>query len=125
MNCVGIRGLEAFETDSEIPLRYGVDQCVGDTLCIGGTMYGSKSHCPDAGVLPGYPGSESAGGNHAELQEQWLSQYGEARGKLPYKSEKVKTEKSNVRILTAIVKKPGQPHHMGKLNGAAAPVCDS
>lgn len=25
-------GLEAFQTDIDIPLKYGVDQCVGDTL---------------------------------------------------------------------------------------------
>ncbi len=34
--------LEAFATDVEIPLKYGVDQCVGDTLCIGGIMYGQR-----------------------------------------------------------------------------------
>ena len=33
---------EAFETDVDIPLKYGVDQCVGDTLCIGGIMYGQR-----------------------------------------------------------------------------------
>ena len=38
INCVRIGGLEAFETDVEIPLKYGVDQCVGDTLCTGGIM---------------------------------------------------------------------------------------
>lgn len=42
INCVRIGGLEAFEKDIEIPLRYGVDQCVGDTLCIGGIMYGQR-----------------------------------------------------------------------------------
>ncbi|MBV9281640.1 MAG: alpha-galactosidase, partial [Chloroflexi bacterium] len=36
-------GLEAFRTDIEIPLRYGVDQCVGDTLCAGGLMYAQRS----------------------------------------------------------------------------------
>lgn len=35
-------GLEAFKLDIEIPLRYGVDQCVGDTLCVGGIMYGQR-----------------------------------------------------------------------------------
>ncbi len=40
--CVRIGGLEAFTQDIEIPLRYGVDQCVGDTLCIGGIMYGQR-----------------------------------------------------------------------------------
>lgn len=42
VNCVRIGGLEAFETDISIPLRYGVDQCVGDTLCVGGIMYGQR-----------------------------------------------------------------------------------
>ncbi len=35
-------GLEAFKLDIEIPLRYGVDQCVGDTLCAGGILYGQR-----------------------------------------------------------------------------------
>ncbi len=39
---VRIGMLEAFTTDVEIPLKYGVDQCVGDTLCIGGIMYGQR-----------------------------------------------------------------------------------
>jgi len=34
--------LDAFELDVEIPLKYGVDQCVGDTLCPGGIMYGQR-----------------------------------------------------------------------------------
>ena len=42
VNCVRIGGLEGFETDVEIPLKYGVDQCVGDTLCTGGIMYGQR-----------------------------------------------------------------------------------
>ncbi len=42
VNCVRIGGLEAFETDIDIPLKYGVDQCVGDTLCTGGIMYGQR-----------------------------------------------------------------------------------
>ncbi|MFC0331415.1 alpha-glucosidase/alpha-galactosidase [Paenibacillus sepulcri] len=39
---VRIGGLEAFQHDVDIPLRYGVDQCVGDTLCAGGIMYGQR-----------------------------------------------------------------------------------
>lgn len=35
-------GLEAFQTDIDIPLLYGVDQCVGDTLCAGGLMYAQR-----------------------------------------------------------------------------------
>jgi len=41
-NLARVGGLEAFATDVEIPLRYGVDQCVGDTLCAGGIMYGQR-----------------------------------------------------------------------------------
>ncbi len=43
ISCVRIGGLEAFETDIEIPLKYGVDQCVGDTLCVGGILYGQRN----------------------------------------------------------------------------------
>lgn len=39
---IRVGGLEAFATDVEIPLKYGVDQCVGDTLCAGGIMYGQR-----------------------------------------------------------------------------------
>jgi alpha-galactosidase len=35
-------GLEAFATDVDIPLKYGVDQCVGDTICAGGIMYAQR-----------------------------------------------------------------------------------
>jgi alpha-galactosidase len=43
MNCARVGGLEAFRSDIEIPLKYGVDQCVGDTICAGGIMYGQRS----------------------------------------------------------------------------------
>ncbi len=36
-------GLEAFKLDIDIPLKYGVDQCVGDTLSAGGIMYGQRT----------------------------------------------------------------------------------
>lgn len=39
---VRIGGLEAFGLDIDIPLKYGIDQCVGDTLCAGGIMYGQR-----------------------------------------------------------------------------------
>ena len=42
INCVRVGMLEAFEKDIQIPLKYGVDQCVGDTLCPGGIMYGQR-----------------------------------------------------------------------------------
>ncbi len=43
INCSRIGGLEAFQFDIDIPLKYGVDQCVGDTLCAGGIMYGQRN----------------------------------------------------------------------------------
>lgn len=43
MNCVRVGGLEAFADDIRIPLRYGVDQCVGDTISAGGIMYGQRT----------------------------------------------------------------------------------
>ncbi len=65
LNVVRIGGLEAFEKDISIPLEYGVDQCVGDTLGPGGIMYGQRGisfmlglckdikefACPDALLL--------------------------------------------------------------------------
>jgi alpha-galactosidase len=36
-------GLEAFALDVNIPLKYGVDQCVGDTICAGGLMYAQRT----------------------------------------------------------------------------------
>ncbi|HEY3417672.1 MAG TPA: alpha-glucosidase/alpha-galactosidase, partial [Armatimonadota bacterium] len=40
---VRVGGLEAFATDIDIPLKYGVDQCVGDTLGPGGIMYAQRT----------------------------------------------------------------------------------
>ena len=42
MNVVRIGGLEAFADDIRIPLKYGVDQCVGDTICAGGLLYAQR-----------------------------------------------------------------------------------
>ena len=42
INAVRIGALKAFETDIDIALRYGIDQCVGDTICAGGIMYGQR-----------------------------------------------------------------------------------
>lgn len=39
---VRVGGLEAFQLDIDIPLKYGIDQCVGDTLCAGGLMYAQR-----------------------------------------------------------------------------------
>jgi len=39
---VRVGGLEAFQHDVDIPLKYGVDQCVGDTICAGGLNYAQR-----------------------------------------------------------------------------------
>lgn len=41
-NCVRIGGLDAAKSDIDIPLRYGISQCYGDTLCAGGIMYAQR-----------------------------------------------------------------------------------
>jgi len=59
-----VGGVEAFRTDYEIPLKYGVDQCIGDSLGPGGVFRGLRTMpvlaglvsdaeelCPDALVL--------------------------------------------------------------------------
>jgi alpha-galactosidase len=43
---VRVGGLEAYQMDIDIPLQYGVDQCVGDTICAGGIMYAQRSIPP-------------------------------------------------------------------------------
>lgn len=43
LSFVRVGGLEAFAHDIEIPLRYGVNQCVGDTLGPGGIFYALRS----------------------------------------------------------------------------------
>jgi len=42
LSFVRVGGLEAFKTDVDVPLKYGVDQCVGDTLGPGGIMYAQR-----------------------------------------------------------------------------------
>lgn len=42
ISVVRIGGLDAFKLDIDTPLKYGIDQCVGDTLCAGGIMYGQR-----------------------------------------------------------------------------------
>ena len=42
INLARVGGLEALQFDIEIPLKYGVDQCVGDTLAPGGIMYAQR-----------------------------------------------------------------------------------
>ncbi|RYG73167.1 alpha-glucosidase/alpha-galactosidase, partial [bacterium] len=42
LSFVRVGGLEAFAHDVDLPLRYGVDQCVGDTLGPGGILYAQR-----------------------------------------------------------------------------------
>ena len=43
ISVVRVGGLEGFGYDIEIPLKYGVDQCVGDTLAPGGLFYALRT----------------------------------------------------------------------------------
>ena len=43
LSTVRVGGLAAFAHDIEIPLKYGVDQCVGDTLGPGGIFYALRT----------------------------------------------------------------------------------
>ena len=53
MNVMRIGGLKVFADDIRILLKYGVDQCVGNTICAGELMYSAARHRDDAEVLPG------------------------------------------------------------------------
>ena len=41
-NTARVGGLDGFQHDVNIPLTYGIDQCVGDTICAGGIMYAQR-----------------------------------------------------------------------------------
>ncbi|MEO0588211.1 MAG: alpha-glucosidase/alpha-galactosidase [Planctomycetota bacterium] len=41
--CVEVNGLACVEHDNDIPLKYGVDQCIGDTLGPGGLFKGLRT----------------------------------------------------------------------------------
>lgn len=43
ISCVRVGGLDAYAHDIRVPLKYGVDQCVGDTICAGGILYGQRN----------------------------------------------------------------------------------
>jgi len=40
---IQVGGVDAFRIDYEIPLKYGVDQCIGDTLGPGGIIRAARS----------------------------------------------------------------------------------
>ncbi len=64
VNCIEVSGVECVKSDNDIPLKYGVDQCIGDTIGPGGLFKGlrtiphwldilrdAEELCPDALVL--------------------------------------------------------------------------
>jgi alpha-galactosidase len=64
VNSIEVSGLNSVDADNDIPLRYGVDQCIGDTIGPGGVFKGLRTVpvfldilrdiralCPDALVL--------------------------------------------------------------------------
>ncbi|MBW2280591.1 MAG: alpha-glucosidase/alpha-galactosidase [Deltaproteobacteria bacterium] len=64
VNCIEVSGVDCVRIDNDIPARYGVDQCIGDTIGPGGLFKGLRTIpvwldvlrdaerlCPDAIVL--------------------------------------------------------------------------
>ncbi|HYP17274.1 MAG TPA: alpha-glucosidase/alpha-galactosidase [Opitutus sp.] len=64
VNCIEVSGVECVKHDNDIPLKYGVDQCIGDTIGPGGLFKALRTIpvwlavlrdcerlCPDALVL--------------------------------------------------------------------------
>ncbi|MBV9868375.1 MAG: alpha-glucosidase/alpha-galactosidase [Abitibacteriaceae bacterium] len=64
VNCIEVSGLECVRHDNDIPAKYGLDQCIGDTIGPGGLFKGLRTVpvflevlkdaerlCPDALVL--------------------------------------------------------------------------
>lgn len=64
VNCIEVSGIECVRHDNEIPAKYGIDQCIGDTIGPGGVFKGLRTIpvwldvlrdaerlCPDALVL--------------------------------------------------------------------------
>jgi len=64
VNCVEVSGVECVRFDNDIPAKYGVDQCIGDTIGAGGLFKGlrtvpvflailrdAEELCPDVIVL--------------------------------------------------------------------------
>ncbi len=64
IHCIEVSGTEAVKFDNDIPAKYGVDQCIGDTIGPGGLFKGLRTApvflevladveelCPDAWVL--------------------------------------------------------------------------
>ncbi|MEX0322647.1 MAG: alpha-glucosidase/alpha-galactosidase [Puniceicoccaceae bacterium] len=41
--CIEVNGLECVSHDNDIPAKYGIDQCIGDTLGPGGVMKGLRT----------------------------------------------------------------------------------
>ena len=43
VNCIEVSGVDCVGFDSDIPARYGVDQCIGDTIGPGGVFKGLRT----------------------------------------------------------------------------------
>lgn len=43
INCIEVNGPQCVEMDNDIPLKYGVDQCIGDTIGPGGMFKGLRT----------------------------------------------------------------------------------
>ena len=51
INCIEVSGAACVELDNDIPLKYGVDQCIGDTIGPGGLFKGLRTIPAWVGIL--------------------------------------------------------------------------
>ena len=68
-------GLDAFALDIDIPLKYGVDQCVGDTICAGGIMYGQRTIPALLGICRDIRDVAKPGGAFPQLLQSHGNEY--------------------------------------------------
>jgi len=61
VSMVQVGGVEAFKHDYQIPMKYGVDQCIGDSLGPGGIMRGLRSMPVMADILKDMEGVAKPG----------------------------------------------------------------
>ena len=66
---VQVGGMEAFGHDYNIPLKYGVDQCIGDSLGPGGVFRGLRTRAGAGRHRPRHGGAGQARRDHAAIRQ--------------------------------------------------------
>ena len=66
---IQVGGVDAFELDYKIPLKYGVDQCIADSLGPGGIFRGLRTIPGAGGYRARHGGARQAGRDHAAVRQ--------------------------------------------------------